>query len=648
MNELGYIRVASVSPIVRPADVESNLATIIEMAQKAVSEGVKITVFPELSITGYTCADLFFQNSLLRAAEGALIDLKNFTEEKQTTIIVGLPLRLLNRMYNCAAVISYGKILGIVPKTHIPNYNEFYESRWFSDGISTASDSIRIDGVDIPFGSDILFEVENVLFGVELCEDLWVPIPPSSEMAIAGADIIFNLSATNELVGKNSYLLDLIKQQSARCRSGYVYSSAGWGESSTDLAFAGNCIIAECGNILADSPRFVHDSKIEVCDIDIEIIRNSRLKASTFNDQISRIKSFRIVKDEKVSASQIEAKDEGESIIRKISSHPFFSDDKDRYNEQCYEIFSIQTWGLAQRMNAINFKKCVIGISGGLDSTLALLVAVNAFDKLGIDRKGIIAVTMPGFGTSDRTYHNAVDLIKSLGVTFKEISIANAVNQHFVDIDQDPILHDACYENSQARERTQILMDLANKENGLVIGTGDLSELALGWCTYNGDHMSMYGVNASVPKTMVKRVVENYAENCSDDKVKALLLDIVDTPISPELLPTDSDGNIDQVTEDLVGPYELHDFFLDGVLRNSFSPKKIYWLAIKAFEGKYDSSTIKHWLQNFYRRFFSQQFKRSCMPDGVKVGSVSLSPRGDWRMPSDAKVNLWINEVNRL
>ncbi len=645
MNSLGYIRVAAVSPETKPADIKYNLSQIEKWVKEAAAQGAKIVLFPELSITGYTCADLFFQHSLLKETEESFEEIHKLALSEGVIVIVGAPLRVANRLYNCAVTISAEGIAGVVSKTHIPNYNEFYESRWFSDSLSSAASSININGREVPFGADLMFEAEGITFGIEICEDLWVPIPPSSEMAIAGADVIFNLSATNELVGKHEYLIDLIKQQSARCRAGYVYASAGLGESSTDLAYAGNCIIAECGNILADAPRFVNRAKMEIRDIDIEIIRNSRLKASTFNDQISRIKKFRTIRMGRFATQSLHKYDD---ILREVSPHPFFSDDPRKFDEQCYEIFSIQTWGLAQRMRAINCKKAVIGISGGLDSTLALLVAVNTFDNLNIDRSGIVAVTMPGFGTTSRTYRNAMDLMNALGVTIREISIVDSVNQHFKDISHNPELHDATYENGQARERTQILMDIANQVGGIVIGTGDLSELALGWCTYNGDQMSMYGVNASVPKTMVRHVVENYARNCGNAEIARLLNDIVDTPISPELLPSSPQGEIEQVTEDLVGPYELHDFFIDGVLRNSFAPGKIYKLAVKAFDGKYTPETIKHWLRNFYRRFFSQQFKRSCMPDGVKVGSVSLSPRGDWRMPSDASSALWLAEVEEL
>ena len=644
MNSLGYIRVAAVSPETKPADVKFNISRITEAVAAATAEGAKIVLFPELSISGYTCADLFFQHSLLREVEQSLQSIILAAFRYNAIVIVGAPLRVANRLYNCAVVVTPEGIAGVVPKTHIPNYNEFYESRWFSDALSCAANEITLCSKQVPFGADLLFELNDVIFGIEICEDLWVPIPPSSEMCIAGADIIFNLSATNELVGKHQYLIELIKQQSARCRAGYVYASAGMGESSTDLAYAGNCIIAECGNILADAPRFVYEAKMEVRDLDIEIIRNSRLKASTFNDHISRIKKFQTID---CGPNPIDTLPDG-PIMREVSPHPFFSDDPRKFDEQCYEIFSIQTWGLARRLQAINCKKVVIGISGGLDSTLALLVAVNTFDKLGIDRAGIVAVTMPGFGTTSRTYQNAMELMKALGVTIREIPIADAVNQHFKDISHDPAVHDATYENGQARERTQILMDIANQVGGIVVGTGDLSELALGWCTYNGDQMSMYGVNASVPKTMVRHVVENYARNCNNPDIERLLLDIVDTPISPELLPSSPSGEIEQVTEDLVGPYELHDFFIDGVLRNSFSPQKIYRLALQAFDGKYTDTTIKHWLRNFYRRFFSQQFKRSCMPDGVKVGSVSLSPRGDWRMPSDASSALWLEQVEKL
>lgn len=638
MNGLGYIRIAAISPEVRPADVDFNISEIKKMLILADSKNADISFFPEMSITGYTCADLFFQQNLLEKTSDALKDLAKFSKDLSTTIVVGAPLRHGNRLFNCAIVIHNGKIKGAVPKTHIPNYNEFYEKRWFAEG--KHCDSVISDNIEFPVSRNLLFSINGAVVGIEICEDLWVPAPPSCMMAMAGAEIILNLSATNEIAGKHRYLVDLIAQQSARCRCGYAYASAGLGESSTDLVFSGNCIIAENGSILAESKRFTLDSKMEIRDIDVDIIRNDRLKYSTFADSANN--EFQIID---VANNNV---NKNEEIMRYVSSHPFTDGAPELFRERCNEISSIQAWGLAQRLRAINCKNTVIGISGGLDSTLALLVTVKAYDLLGYDRKGITAVTMPGFGTTTRTHSNASKLMELLGVTMLEIPIGEAVEQHFKSIGHDPAVHDATYENSQARERTQILMDLANQTSGIVVGTGDLSELALGWCTYNGDQMSMYGVNTSVPKTLVKYLVEGYANTTDNPEIRRVLLDIIDTPISPELLPAAQDDTIKQKTEDLVGPYELHDFFLHGMLRHSFSPTKIFTLACHAFNGKYGKETIKHWLKTFYRRFFSQQFKRSCMPDGMKVGSVCLSPRGDWRMPSDASAALWLKEVEAL
>ncbi len=639
MNKLGYIRVAAISPEVKPADVDFNISEIKKQAIIADSHNADIALFPELSITGYTCADLFFQQNLLEKTSDALEDLALFSIGLNATIIVGAPVRRGNRLFNCAVVIGNGKIMGAVPKTHIPNYNEFYEKRWFAEG--SLCDSCVSENAEFPVSTDLLFNINDAIVGIEICEDLWVPTPPSCMMAMSGAEIILNLSATNEIAGKHRYLIDLIAQQSARCRCGYAYASAGLGESSTDLVFSGNCIIAENGVILAESPRFTLDSKMVTRDIDIDIIRNDRLKYSTFMDSANS--RYRIIDVNNYNSA---ARDE--KILRYISSHPFTDGDSELFRERCDEISSIQAWGLAQRLRAINCRNTVIGISGGLDSTLALLVTVKAYDMLGYDRKGITAVTMPGFGTTTRTRSNASELMTLLGVTMLEIPIGEAVEQHFNAIGHDPASHDATYENSQARERTQILMDIANQTGGIVVGTGDLSELALGWCTYNGDQMSMYGVNASVPKTLVKYLVKGYADTTDNPEIRRVLLDIIDTPISPELLPASEDDTIAQKTEDLVGPYELHDFFLHGMLRHSFSPTKIFILACHAFNGQHDGKTIKHWLKTFYRRFFSQQFKRSCMPDGMKVGSVCLSPRGDWRMPSDASAALWLKEVDSL
>lgn len=642
MKNFGYIRVGSCSPEVRAADITHNIRNIIEASERFESENVDLAVFPELSVTGYTCADLFGQTLLLDRAEQALATLARELADKRITIVVGVPLRHNGRLYNCAAVIEGGRISGIVPKTHIPNYGEFYEKRWFASG-KDATGEISVGSTRIPFGTDLLFSIDGIKFGIEICEDLWVPQPPGARLATGGADIIVNLSATNELIGKHRYLLDLIRNQSARCRCGYVYASAGAGESSTDLAFAGNCIIAENGSLLAESRRFEMQTKTAIADLDIEMLRHDRTHFETFNENSDGpdLRVITVVSDDK--------RKESDSLLkyRKVKAHPFLDENPLDLKERCDEISSIQAWGLATRLKAINCRSAIVGISGGLDSTLALLVTVKAFDMLGFDRTGITGITMPGFGTTGRTKSNATRLMELLGVTQREIPIGDAVRQHFEAIGHDPAIHDVTYENSQARERTQILMDVANQLNGIVIGTGDLSELALGWCTYNGDQMSMYGVNASIPKTLVRYLVNGYAENSEDPRLTAVLQDIIDTPISPELLPPDANNDIEQKTEDLVGPYELHDFFLYHTLRFGAEPRKILLLARKAFGGKYHDSTIRHWLKTFYRRFFNQQFKRSCMPDGIKAGSVCLSPRGDWRMPSDAVAALWIEEAGK-
>lgn len=647
MNALGFIRVASCVPEVRPADVAFNISSIKELATQASIQGAEIVLFPELSVTAYTCADLFYQTALLDAAEKALENLAGFSRNLTATLVVGAPLRAEGKLYNCAVVIAGGHIIGVVPKTHLPNYNEFYEKRWFSEGSDIpAFKKIGEDQVEI--STHLIFKIAGANVGIEICEDLWVPVPPSCGLAMAGADVILNLSATDEQAGKHGYLLDLIRQQSARCRCAYVYSSAGVGESSTDLIFSGNSIIAENGQILAESDRFSMHPLIEVRDIDIQLLRSDRQKFSTFFDSRSDAGIYQTIDvpcDEKAAAHN---SDVTKDIRRHISAHPFTDGNPAQFRYRCDEISSMQAWGLAARLKAIGCRKAVIGISGGLDSTLALLVAAKAFDMLGLPKTGIIAITMPGFGTTGRTHSNALRLMELLGVTILEIPIGDAVNLHFRDIGQDPGKHDATYENSQARERTQILMDMANKEGGIVVGTGDLSELALGWCTYNGDQISMYGVNAGVPKTLVRYLVEGYILSSDSEDFRKVLTDICETPISPELLPAAADDSIRQRTEDLVGPYELHDFFIYSMLRNQFAPTKIFRLACAAFEGKFEPAVIKKWLVTFYRRFFSQQFKRSCMPDGMKVGSVCLSPRGDWRMPSDASANLWIKEAEQI
>ena len=610
--------------------------------RQASEKGVQIIAFPELSVTGYTCLDLFAQQTLLNGAEAALLQLVSNTADLDILTIVGVPLRTENRLINAAVVLQKGAIRGVVPKTYLPNYKEFQEQRWFTSATELRESTISIGKEEYPMGSHLLFRSGRLTAGIEICEDLWVPVPPSSLLTMEGANIIFNLSASNELIGKHAYLRSLICQQSARCMAGYVYASSGFGESSTDLVFAGNGIIAENGNLLAESPRFTMEEQLVISEIDIETLQNDRQVNTSFMYGTSGLPKEKA----QVVDFQVRIPD-GFSLTRPVDPHPF-TPSGEALKERCEEIFHIQVAGLAKRLVHAHAQTAVVGISGGLDSTLALLVTVMTFDALKMPRGQIIGITMPGFGTTDRTYTNACDLIRSLGVTLKEIPIKEACLQHFRDIDHDPSVHDVTYENSQARERTQLLMDVANQKNGLVIGTGDLSELALGWATYNGDHMSMYGVNGSIPKTLVKYLVEWVANHKVDDASRLTLLDIVDTPISPELIPADENGNIKQKTEDLVGPYELHDFFLYHFLRFGSYPSKIYFLAQKAFAGIYDNATVKKWLYTFFRRFFQQQFKRSCLPDGPKVGSVSLSPRGDWRMPSDAVSRLWLEEIERI
>ena len=638
----GFVKVASAIPRVKVADCKFNASQIEKEIIIADGKGVEIIVFPELCLTGYTCGDLFAHPLLLENAEMGLIQVLNNTRQLDIISILGMPVAMNGALLNAAVVIQKGKVLGVVPKTYLPNYKEFYEKRWFASASDVSEKAIRLCGQVVPLGSSLLFDTVDTTFGIELCEDLWAPVPPSSKLALQGAEIIFNLSADNEGVGKHAYLRSLIAQQSARCIAGYVFSSCGFGESTTDVVFAGNGLIYENGALLASGKRFSFEAQVVIGEIDVERLRVERRVNTTFagcRSQVAPEAAVRI-STEYVNVRELQ-------LTRTFDPHPFVPQGP-MLDERCEEIFSIQVSGLAQRLTHTHVKSAVVGISGGLDSTLALLVCVQTFDKLGLSRKGIIGVTMPGFGTTDRTHSNAVDLMESLGVTIREVSIKDACLQHFKDINHNPEVHDVTYENSQARERTQILMDIANQTNGLVIGTGDLSELALGWATYNGDHMSMYGVNASVPKTLVKHLVKWVAENGMGEASRKTLLDIVDTPISPELIPADEDGNIRQITEDLVGPYELHDFFLYYFLRFGFAPSKIYFLAVRTFKGVYDEETVKKWLQTFCRRFFNQQFKRSCLPDGPKVGSVSLSPRGDWRMPSDASSDLWLNDVAPL
>ncbi len=638
----GFVKVAAAVPLVQVADCFYNIEKIEGLMRQASEKGVQIIAFPELSVTGYTCLDLFAQQTLLNGAEEALLQLVSNTADLDILTIVGVPLRTENRLINAAVVFQKGAIRGIVPKTYLPNYKEFQEQRWFTSATELRESTISIGEEEYPMGSHLLFRSGRLTAGIEICEDLWVPVPPSSLLAMEGANIIFNLSASNELIGKHAYLRSLICQQSARCMTGYVYASSGFGESSTDLVFAGNGIIAENGNLLAESPRFTMEEQLVISEIDIETLQNDRQVNTSFMYGTSGLPKEKA----QVVDFQVRIPD-GFSLTRPVDPHPF-TPSGEALKERCEEIFHIQVAGLAKRLVHAHAQTAVVGISGGLDSTLALLVTVMTFDALKMPRGQIIGITMPGFGTTDRTYTNACDLIRSLGVTLKEIPIKEACLQHFRDIDHDPSVHDVTYENSQARERTQLLMDVANQKNGLVIGTGDLSELALGWATYNGDHMSMYGVNGSIPKTLVKYLVEWVANHKVDDASRLTLLDIVDTPISPELIPADENGNIKQKTEDLVGPYELHDFFLYHFLRFGSHPSKIYFLAQKAFAGIYDNATVKKWLYTFFRRFFQQQFKRSCLPDGPKVGSVSLSPRGDWRMPSDAVSRLWLEEIERI
>ena len=633
----GFINVAAAVPAIKVADVDYNVQQIESLMAQAEGKGVEILVTPELCITGYSCQDLFREQLLLDKSEEGILQLLDFTRKLDTILVVGAPVLVNNLLYNCAVVIQRGQILGIVPKTYLPNYGEFYEKRWFASAQDLNPTDIYFAGSPVHVSSEpILFTTgDGVKFGVEICEDVWAPIPPSNNLALAGADIILNLSASDELIGKHDYLRSLLAQQSARTIGGYVYASCGFGESTQDVVYGGNAMIFENGKLLVEGERFSFQPQIRMCQIDVEKLRTERRQNTTF------INAQRGAHALNIPAKAVAPKDF--VLTRDIDAHPFIPKSGDMQT-RCEEILSIQVAGLAKRLYHINAKTAVIGISGGLDSTLALLVTVKAFDKLGLERKGIVGVTMPGFGTTDRTYNNAIKLMQTLGVTIREISIAKAVTQHFEDIGHDMKLNDITYENSQARERTQILMDVANQVNGIVVGTGDLSELALGWATYNGDHMSMYGVNAGVPKTLIRYLVSYVAGEMATET----LLDIVDTPISPELIPADEQGRIKQKTEDLVGPYELHDFFIYYFLRYGFGPAKIYIMAQKAFKDAYDDETIKKWLKTFCRRFFTQQFKRSCLPDGPKVGSVSLSPRGDWRMPSDASSALWISECEKL
>lgn len=671
MKHFGFIRVAAATPRVKVSDTEFNKNEILALIDKAEAEKTSLLAFPELSVTGYTCGDLFGSSSLIESAEEKVAEIRDYTRGKTVTVVVGAPVRYNDKLYNCGIVIYNGGIKGIVPKIYNPTYNEFYESRWFSSGADFLSGNVHNEGHFLNDGKDyvregfcaevrfagrrcnispnMLFTVGEATFAIEICEDLWTPLPPSSFHSVAGAQIIVNLSASNEVLMKQQYRNALVCEQSAHTLSGYIYCSSGYGESTQDLVFAGSSMIYENGTLIAEAERFGMESNLIFADLDVEKLTILRQKQSSFyyvTPDGTRASTYAQMYSRLHVADAVPTDFEGR-FYRKVEPLPFVPEGED-IAARCKEILSIQTMGLTTRLQHINAKTAVIGISGGLDSTLALLVTVLAFDRLGWSRDRIIGVTMPGLGTSKRTHSNADDLMEALGITRKEISVVPAVEQHFKDIDHDSSLRDSTYENAQARERTQILMDLSNKTGGLVVGTGDLSELALGWCTYNGDHMSMYGVNASVPKTLIRSMCRWIGENLfltektsSGRSVGAILFDVADTPISPELIPTDEKGNIAQLTEDLVGPYELNDFFLYHFFRFGASADKILFLAKKAFGGKYDEETLKHWINRFFKRFFSQQFKRSCLPDGPKVGSVSLSPRGDWRMPSDASAELF-------
>ena len=643
LRELGMIRVAAVSPALKVADVAFNLAAIEEATLQAADQGVQLLVFPELAMTGYSCGDLFYQQSLLEKVREGLTTLTALSEQTGMILIVGAPVRQSGRLFNAAVVMSHGRICGVVPKTFLPNTQEFYEERWFSSAFDLVDDQLAWLDEAPPFGTDLLFDVDGIpdcLFGIEICEDAWVANPPSGAMAAAGATLLINLSASPEILGKNTYRRALVESQSARCLSAYLYASAGPGESSTDLVFSGHSLVAEYGQILAETERFQFASQMAVADIDVQRLVHERLRNNSYAASMTD-QDFLLVP---VEVTERQADD----LLRPLAKTPFVPIDLAERQGRCEEIFAIQTTGLMKRLMHTGSQKVVLGISGGLDSTLALLVTVKALDRLKWSRNDILAVTMPGFGTTARTKGNAETLAAELGVDLRMISIDAAVHQHFADIGQNPDNHDITYENSQARERTQILMDLANQVGGLVVGTGDLSELALGWATYNGDHMSMYGVNASVPKTLVRYLIEWCAEAEFSGKTAEVLHDVCATPVSPELLPPDKYGAISQKTEDHVGPFELHDFFLFQVVRNQFAPRKILDLACRAFAEDYSQAEILKWLKLFYSRFFAQQFKRSCLPDGPKVGSVSLSPRGDWRMPSDASANLWLEELDQI
>ena len=633
----GFLKAAALSPALRVADCAYNVRQITEALRKAAARGVKLAVFPEFCLTGYTCGDLFLQRTLQTGAQDALSALLAETQELDVVALVGLPLLVHGKLYNCAAVLCHGRILGLVPKTYLPNYGEFYEKRQFTPG-STDVELTEVCGQQVPFGTSLLFrcrQMPSFVLGVEICEDLWSALPPSTFHALAGATVIANLSASDETVGKAEYRRALVSNQSARLLCGYLYASAGHGESTQDMVFAGHDLIAENGTVLSENAPF--DGGCAETEIDCQRMEAERARNTSFEPA-----------SEGYQTVEFDLEPVETVLTRWIDPAPFVPGDPKRRAERCELILKMQADGLAKRLDHAHAKTAVIGISGGLDSCLALLVAVRAMKQLGRPARDVLAVTMPCFGTTKRTRSNAEILCDELQVSFKEIDIANTVHSHFADIGQDESVLDVTFENGQARVRTLELMDTANRTGGLVVGTGDLSELALGWATYNGDHMSMYGVNTGVPKTLVRHIVQYVADTCGNDTLRDVLVDILDTPVSPELLPTAADGTIAQQTEKLVGPYELHDFYLYYVLRFGFSPTKIYHLARTAFDGRYEPEVLLAWLKNFYRRFFAQQFKRSCLPDGPKVGSVTLSPRGDWRMPSDACNTLWMAELEKL
>ena len=651
----GFFRVAAAAPEVTVADCKANADSILSIAsQLEDTSRPDAVVFPEMCITAYTCGDLFHNRLLL---DSAVRELRRIADDSVCRpgqlIFVGMPWEVAGAMYNCAVALCGGRILAVIPKTYVPSYNEFYEKRWWTSapapGEGPSEVSLPWDSSEkVPFGTGLIIRHKGVACCAEICEDLWTAVPPSSILAAAGAEVAFNLSASDDLIGKYNYLLGLIGQQSARCLSAYVYASAGFGESSTDLVFDAKLIVAENGTILARNKRWQRGGASVVADIDIEALRRDRLHTTSFSDCSRRNHAMAGVRYIETRVSVEEGRMEPQDLMRTVDPRPFVPADDARLSERCEEIINIQVAGLCKRLDATRCRNLTIGISGGLDSTLALLVAVRAFDRLGLPRRGITGVTMPGFGTTGRTHGNALTLMETLGVSMREISIVPAVNLHFADIGHDPAVQDVTYENSQARERTQLLMDIANQTGGMVLGTGDLSELALGWATYNGDHMSMYGVNAGVPKTLVRHLTRYFASETDNEACRRALLDVIDTPISPELIPAESDGSIRQKTEDLVGPYELHDFFLYYTLRYGFTPGRIYLLARKAFVGEFADDVIHKWIKVFFRRFFNQQFKRSCLPDGPKVGSVCLSPRGDWRMPSDASSDEWLRQCDEL